>query len=192
MSDAPKDAEGSLVRPKRLKRPTADIEAAVKRAARSALSVQIAKSMSRVLKCHFKRVRDPKPPPPKTAKRVRSRVTNGWLLFFTGNATTAEARRFADILGRSFQTWAVSTRRFLRGTRTCAPCGQLERRLRKARTSHLQRDIERGGSAATSGDGWLVSSYAILREAGRALHGVARTKGGDTITAMTARRRRIA
>ena len=88
------------MRPKRLKRPTADIEAAAKRAARSALSVQIAKSMSRDSNGHFKRARDPKPPPPKTAKRVRSRVTNGRSLFFSGPATTAEARRFADILGQ--------------------------------------------------------------------------------------------
>ena len=42
--------------------------------------------------------RPPKPEPPKIAKRVRSRVTNGAALFIHGQATSAESRRFTDIL----------------------------------------------------------------------------------------------
>jgi hypothetical protein len=41
---------------------------------------------------------EPKPPPPKSDRRLRSRVTNGSKLFLTGLQTTAASRRLGDVL----------------------------------------------------------------------------------------------
>jgi hypothetical protein len=127
---------------------------------------------------------DPKPPPPKTDRRTRSRVTNRSKLFLTGPQYSAEARRFGDILraivndlggdGAPLSEGQLQLAR--RAASLSVSCELLEQTILTGSSSAAEMQLR----AATGG----LSSYEILREAGRALHGVGRSLGGDTITAM--------
>ena len=127
---------------------------------------------------------DPKPPPPKTDRRTRSRVTNRSKLFLTGPQYSAEARRFADILraivsdlgGPDAPLSEGKLQLARRAASLSVSCELIEQTILTGSSSAAEAALQ----AATGG----LSSYAILREAGRALHGIARAKGGNTITDM--------
>jgi hypothetical protein len=125
---------------------------------------------------------DPKPPH-EPAKRVRSRVTNGRALFLNVRANTAESRRFHDILRAIVSDLGGRDMPLSEGQR------QLARRAASLSVAceKLEQAVCTGTSAAEaaflSAAGGL-SPYVVLRESSRVLHAVARTKGGDTITAI--------
>ena len=120
----------------------------------------------------FKRTKPPQPPPPKTARRTRSRVTNGSKLFMTGPAHSPAGRRLGDLL-----------RQILSDAGGVSNLSEAEQQLcRRAATlsvacERLEESICNGGSSAAeqafmSATGGL-SPFVILREASKALHGIA-------------------
>jgi hypothetical protein len=109
-------------------------------------------------------------------------VSNG-KLFMTGPAHSAAGRRLVDItraviadMGGADNLSEAERQVVRRGATLAVACERLE------------ESICNGGSSATeqafmTASGGL-SPYVILREASRALHGIARAKGGDTIADM--------
>ena len=117
---------------------------------------------------------------PGAVPRRKSKISNVHALFFAGNATTAQARRFADILAQIISDLGGSGAPLSEGQR------QLARRAAALSVSCevLEQSILTGTSAAEAqlqaATGGL-SSFTILKESSRVLHAVARTRGGDTI-----------
>lgn len=119
-------------------------------------------------------------PPPK---RLRSRVTNGRNFFVVGKATSAAARRFADILSA-----VVSD---LGGADQLSE-GQRQLARRAASLSLACERLEAvicGGVSSAAEAAFLdqtggLTAYQILAEAGRILHGIARIRGGGGIRQM--------
>jgi hypothetical protein len=110
-------------------------------------------------------------------RRRRSRVTNGSALFAVGPQTSAYARRLRDILGEVISDLGGPSE-----------LSEAERQLARRAASlsvaceKLEESICTGVSSAaaaafTQSTGGL-SPYAILAEAGRVLHAVARVRGG--------------
>jgi hypothetical protein len=120
----------------------------------------------------------PKPPPERRYARQRSRVTNGKALFIDGSPHSAQARRFADILAQIVSDLGGVDAPLSEGQRQLArraaslsvSCELLEQAILAGVSSAAEAQLQ----AASGG----LSSYAILREAGRALHGIARARGG--------------
>ena len=116
--------------------------------------------------------------PKRTRSRVsRSRVSNGSALFITGKGTSPYARRFADILAEIVSDLGGADQ-LSEGQR------QLARRAASLSLAceRLEAVVCDGSSTAaeaafTEASGGL-SPFAILAEAGRILHGVARIRGG--------------
>lgn len=114
---------------------------------------------------------------------MRSRVTNGKNLFIVGKGTSPFARRFADILaeiisdlGGADQLSEAQRQLARRAASLSLACERLEAVLCGGVPSEADAVFaERAGG---------LSSHAILGEAGRILHGIARAKGGDGIRAM--------
>ena len=114
-----------------------------------------------------------------TPRTSRSRVTNGKALFITGKATSAYARRLTDILsaivadlGGADQLSEAECQLARRAASLSVACERLEASICGA-----------GESTFTDATGGL-SPYQILTEASRALHGIARVRGGDGIREM--------
>jgi hypothetical protein len=116
-----------------------------------------------------------------TPRTSRSRVTNGKALFITGKATSAYARRLADILAEIVSDLGGADQ-----------LSEAERQLAR-RAASLSVAAERlesiicGASPAESAffdasNG--LNAYQILNEASRVLHGLARARGGDNIREM--------
>jgi hypothetical protein len=110
-------------------------------------------------------------------RRKRSRVTNGSALFAVGPQTSAYARRLRDVLGEVIGDLGGASE-----------LSEAERQLARRAASlsvaceKLEESICTGVSSAaaaafTQHTGGL-SPYAILAEAGRVLHAVARVRGG--------------
>ena len=140
------------------------------RAARSAHAQKAARSA----KGTFARMHGPKPPPERKAPRTRSRVTNGRALFINGHATTAAARRLADILGEvvsdlgGAENLSEGQRQLARRAASLSvACEKLEAQLCGAPEAIEERIKQLGGG---------LSPHQILGEAGRLLHAVARAK----------------
>ena len=119
-------------------------------------------------------------PPPK---KQRSRVSNGRSLFITGPETSAAARRFRDILAEivsdlgGHDGLSEAQRQLARrGASLSLACERLEAIICGGTSSAAE-------AAFTEASGGL-SPYAILAEAGRILHGIARHRGGDGIRTM--------
>ena len=120
----------------------------------------------------------PDGPKPGAVPRRKSRVTSGSALFFNGNAVTPQARRFADILAAICNDL---------GGAACLSEGQKQLARRAAALSVSCEVLEQtictnSASAAEAALG--LSSYQILRDACRAMHGVGRSLGGNTISEM--------
>jgi hypothetical protein len=116
---------------------------------------------------------------------MRSRVSNGKHLFITGKQTSAEYRRFADILAAvvgdlgGADVLSEGQRQLARrGAALSLACERLEAMLCGAPSAVEEKLRELAGG---------LSPYAILGEASRILHGMACVKGGDEgIRAMAA------
>ena len=116
----------------------------------------------------------------------KSRVSNGSALFVVGKGTSPFARRFADILaeivsdlGGADQLSEAQRQLARRGASLSLACERLEGIICGGTSSAVE-------AAFTEASGGL-SPYAILAEAGRILHGVARIRGGaDGVRAMAA------
>ena len=130
----------------------------------------------------------PKTRPQRGDKRYgRSRVTNGQSLFVVGKATSPFARRFADILaeivsdlGGADQLSEAQRQLARRAASLSLACERIEAVVCDGSSSAAE-------AAFTEASGGL-SPYAILAEAGRILHGIARVRGGaDGVRAMAAR-----
>lgn len=126
---------------------------------------------------------EPKPPPPKRDKRTKSRVSNGTKLFLTGPQTTAASRRLGDVLraivadlGGPSNLSEAERQLARRAASLSVACERLEETICNGHSSAAEVALQ----SATGG----LSSYSILQEAGRALHGIARAKGGDSIAEM--------
>jgi hypothetical protein len=123
-------------------------------------------------------------PKPGHVPRRKSKISNGHALFFNGNATTAESRRFADVLsaivsdlgGRDAPLSEGQRQLARRAASLSVACERLEQSVLTGQSS----SAEAAFVAATGG----LSPYAVLRDAGRALHGIARVRGGNSIAEM--------
>jgi hypothetical protein len=118
-------------------------------------------------------------PPP----RLRSRVTNGKNLFVVGKATSAAARRFADILGAvvsdlgGADQLSEGQRQLARRAASLSlACERLE--------AVICNGVSSAAEAAVVEQSGGLSAYHILAEAGRVLHGIARVRGRDGIAEM--------
>jgi hypothetical protein len=126
-----------------------------------------------------------KPRPKRTAPQVKSRVSNGSHLFITGPAQSAASRRLADVLseivgdlGGSDNLSEGQRQLARRAAALSVACERLEATICNGVSSAAE-------AAFTEASGGL-SPYVILREAGRILHGIGRTRGGNDIKAMAA------
>jgi len=104
-------------------------------------------------------------------------VSNGRHLFITGPANTASARRFADILssvvsdlGGPSELTEAERQLARRAASLSVACEKLE--------ESICTGISSAAAAAFTQNTGGLSPYAILAEAGRVLHGVARVRGG--------------
>ena len=119
-------------------------------------------------------------PPPK---KLRSRVTNGKNLFVVGKATSAAARRFADILGAVVSDLGGADQ-LSEGQR------QLARRAASLSLACERLEAVICGGVSSPAEAAFVeqsgglSAYHIVAEAGRILHGIARVRGRDSIAEM--------
>ena len=129
----------------------------------------------------------PKTRPQRGDKRYgRSRVTNGQSLFVVGKGTSPFARRFADILaeivsdlGGADQLSEAQRQLARRAASLSLACERIEAVVCDGSSSAAE-------AVFTEASGGL-SPYAILAEAGRILHGIARVRGGaDGVRAMAA------
>jgi hypothetical protein len=118
-------------------------------------------------------------------RKRRSRVTNGSSLFAVGPQTSAYARRLRDILGEIISDLggpdelSEAERQLARRAASLSvACEKLE--------ESICTGISSAAAAAFIQNTGGLSPYAILAEAGRVLHGIARTRGKDSISAMAA------
>jgi hypothetical protein len=134
----------------------------------------------------FVRVHEPRPKPDKpVSQKQRSRVTNGTKkLFLTGPAGSATARRFSDILRSIISDLGGRDAPLSEGQRQLARrAASLSLACERLEESVFTGSMSAAEQAFMSATGGL-SPYVILREASKALHGIAHVKGGDTISAM--------
>jgi hypothetical protein len=110
-------------------------------------------------------------------RRRRSRVTNGSALFATGPQTSAYARRLRDVLGEVISDLggpdelSEAERQLARRAASLSvACEKLE--------ESICTGISSAAAAAFTQNTGGLSPYAILAEAGRVLHSVARIRGG--------------
>jgi hypothetical protein len=121
---------------------------------------------------------------PQRNRAQKSRVTNG-ALFVVGEATSAYARRFSDILS-SVVSDLGGPDQLSEGqrqiARRAASLSLACERLEEALCTGVSSAAEEAFAEASGG----LTAYQILNEAGRILHGVARIRGGDGIRQMAA------
>jgi hypothetical protein len=118
-------------------------------------------------------------PKPGTVPRRKSRVGNGHALFLNGNATTAEARRFADIFAQVISDLGGRDAPLSEGQRQLArravslslACEKLE--------ASICSNVSAAEASFLSAAGGL-SPYVVLRESSRVLHAVARARRAAT------------
>jgi hypothetical protein len=180
-ADAPEAMPASTLPP----HPSIAEQARQARHARAvAHSKAVARKSPRNSSGQFMRRHPPKPPSPRTEKRVRSKVTNGRALFLDAKSQSPEARRFADILsqiiadlgGHDAPLSEAQKQIARRAASLSISCERLEQIILAGTTSAAEQ-------AFMSASGGL-SPYVVLREASKAPHGIARVRGGDTITAI--------
>ena len=116
----------------------------------------------------------------------RSRVTNGDALFITGPQNSAYARRLRDILGEIISDLGGPSELSEAERQLARRAASLSVACEKLEESICTGISSAAAAAFTQNTGGL-SPYAILAEAGRVLHGVARIRGGvDGIRSMAA------
>jgi hypothetical protein len=121
--------------------------------------------------------------PCRLGGRRRSRVTNGSSLFAVGPQTSAYARRLRDILGEIISDLggpdelSEAERQLARRAASLSvACEKLE--------ESICTGISSAAAAAFTQNTGGLSPYAILAEAGRVLHSIARVRGGEGVRAM--------
>jgi hypothetical protein len=111
-------------------------------------------------------------------RRRRSRVTNGSALFAVGPQTSAYARRLRDVLGEIISDLGGPDELSEAERQLARRAASLSVACEKLEESICTGISSSAAAAFTQSTGGL-SPYAILAEAGRILHGVARVRGGS-------------